>query len=290
MRLATFHSGDGAARLGIVEGLIVRDVGAAGAGLPRTMIELIEAGPAALAALTAAARAAPAIALGDAHLYAPIPRPPEFLGIGLNYRDHAGEAGLDVPDMPLVINKQSSCVTGPRDPVILPRLSAQLDYEGELGIVVGRAGRHMSREQAAAAIFGYVVINDVSVRDWQLASPTMTLGKSFDTHGPFGPWITTAGAIADAQRLTITTRVNGEVRQSASTAGMLLDCAGILAFLSQVMTLAPGTVVGTGTPAGVGLGRDPPAFLRAGDVVSVEISELGMIENEIVPEAAAARR
>jgi 2-keto-4-pentenoate hydratase/2-oxohepta-3-ene-1,7-dioic acid hydratase in catechol pathway len=189
-----------------------------------------------------------------------------------------------------VFNKQTSCIVGPHDEIVLPRVSEQFDYEGELGLVIGRAGRNLARSEAAAAIFGYVVVNDLSIRDWQFMSSTFTLGKSFDTHGPFGPWIVTSDEIPDPANLTITTTVNGEVRQHASTAGMIFDCPEIVAFLSRVMTLRPGTVVTTGTPAGVGLCRSPPGYLRVGDLVTVEISSLGRLANRVVEDSAADER
>jgi 2-keto-4-pentenoate hydratase/2-oxohepta-3-ene-1,7-dioic acid hydratase in catechol pathway len=160
-----------------------------------------------------------------------------------------------------------------------------MDYEGELGIVIGHAGRNLERTAAAAAIFGYVVVNDFSARDWQFRSPTFTMGKSFDTHGPFGPWIVTADAVRDPSTLTLTTTVNGIVRQRGTIADMIFDCAQIVAYLSRVMTLQPGTVITTGTPAGVGHCHRPPAYLRAGDLVTVEISSIGMLSNCVVAEA-----
>src|SRR5262249_32947459 len=149
--------------------------------------------------------------LTSVRLLAPVPNPPEYIGVGLNYRDHVKEAGLEMPTIPTVFNKQTSCITGPFDNVVKPRASDEFDYEGELAFVIGRAGRHLAREQAAEAIFGYVVANDLSVRDWQRKSPTHTLGKSFDTHGPFGPWIVTADAVSDPKNLDITTTVNGDL-------------------------------------------------------------------------------
>jgi 2-keto-4-pentenoate hydratase/2-oxohepta-3-ene-1,7-dioic acid hydratase in catechol pathway len=222
------------------------------------------------------------VPLSSVRLVAPILCPPEFLGVGLNYHDHAREAGLALPSEPLIFNKQTSCIVGPVDDIVKPGDSEQLDYEGELGIVIGRASRNLSREQAAAAIYGYTVVNDVSVRDWQFKSPTYTLGKSFDTHGPIGPWIVTADELMGVCSLTITTTVNEEIRQRGTTADMIFDCPHIIAFLSQVMTLRPGTIVTTGTPAGVGLCRQPPQFLHPGDRVSVEITGIGRLTNRIV--------
>jgi 2-keto-4-pentenoate hydratase/2-oxohepta-3-ene-1,7-dioic acid hydratase in catechol pathway len=252
--------------------------------LPREMLGLICGGNGILDEIRRAATRGNPIPLTSVRLLAPIPHPPEYLGVGLNYRDHLDEAGLSLPAVPTVFNKQTSCIVGPFDDVVLPRASTQLDYEGELGLIIGKARRDLSREDAAAAIFGYVVVNDLSVRDWQFSSPTVTLGKSFDTHGPFGPWIVTADEIPNPQNLTITTTVNGEVRQRGTTADMIFDCCEIVGFLSRVMTLQPGTVVPTGTPAGVGLFHRPPAYLRAGDLVTVDISGLGALANRVIAE------
>jgi 2-keto-4-pentenoate hydratase/2-oxohepta-3-ene-1,7-dioic acid hydratase in catechol pathway len=290
MKLATFQRPGEAPRIGIVErgGLI--DLAAADPSLPRRMVELIEGGTAMWERARQTAGRAQSIALDSVTLLAPIPDPPEFLGVGLNYHDHLAEAGLTLPAVPTVFNKQVSSIVGPFADVVLPGVSDQLDYEGELAFVVGTAGRHLTREAAAAAIFGYVVVNDLSVRDWQFSSPTVTLGKSFDTHGPFGPWIVTADEVGDPQQLAITTTVNGDVRQRGSTADMIFSCADILAFLSRVMTLRPGTVVTTGTPAGVGLFHRPPAFLRVGDVVTVDISGVGRLANTVIAESGSAFR
>jgi|SRR5271166_3242647 len=205
MRLATFRRNGETPRIGLViqDGLV--DLAEAAPSLPRRMIELIEGGAGMLDEVRRVASCGGSISLDGVQLLAPIPDPPEFLGVGLNYRDHVEEAGLSLPLAPTVFNKQTSSIVGPFADVVLPRASGQLDYEGELGFVVGKAGRNLTREEAAAAIFGYVVANDLSVRDWQFSSPTVTLGKSFDTHGPFGPWIVTADDISDARRLTITT-------------------------------------------------------------------------------------
>jgi len=284
MKLATYQMSEGAARIGVVIGNGIVDLTELVSSRPVNMIELIKLGPSALEVIHRIIPGGVLTPLSSVKLLAPVPNPPEFVGVGLNYHDHVAEARLAPPSEPTVFNKQTSCVTGPYDDVVLPTSSNQLDYEGELGIVVGQAARHLSLEAARAAIFGYVVCNDLSVRDWQFKSPTVTLGKSFDTHGPFGPWIVTADEISSPQNLTITTTVNDEVRQRGSTADMIFSCAQIVAFLSQVMTLRPGTVIPTGTPAGVGLFRVPPAFLRAGDRVEVEISGIGKLSNRIVAE------
>jgi 2-keto-4-pentenoate hydratase/2-oxohepta-3-ene-1,7-dioic acid hydratase in catechol pathway len=284
MKLATFST-DAAARVGIVLGDEIVDLSEAAPALPREMTALLAAGAPALAeAERALALRAPRIPLDDVKLEAPLLRPPKILAIGLNYADHVRESGLEPPKVPTVFNKQSTAVAGPYDPIHLPRVSQALDYEGELGFVVGRRCRHVPVEHAREVIAGYVVVNDVSVRDWQLRSPTMTMGKSFDTHCPLGPWITTADEVGDPHGLRLRTWVNGELRQDSSTKELLVDCYELVAHLSTAFTLEPGDVVPTGTPAGVGISMKPPRLLRAGDVVRVEIEQLGQIENPVIDE------
>jgi 2-keto-4-pentenoate hydratase/2-oxohepta-3-ene-1,7-dioic acid hydratase in catechol pathway len=234
-----------------------------------------------------AAASAPAehrFPLAEAALLAPIARPPKFLAIGLNYPDHIAESGAQTPQSPIVFNKQSTCVVGPHDAIERPRVSELLDYEGELGIVIGRRCRHVPAADALGVVAGYTIVNDVSVRDWQLRTPTMTMGKSFDTHGPIGPWIVSADEIPDPQALRIRTWVNGELRQDGSTESMVFGCAEQIEHLSSAFTLEPGDIVATGTPAGVGMARKPPAFLEPGDVVRIEIDGIGAIENTVVAE------
>jgi 2-keto-4-pentenoate hydratase/2-oxohepta-3-ene-1,7-dioic acid hydratase in catechol pathway len=285
MKLCTFAQ-QGALRAGIVLDEEVVDLAAAAPELPRDLVALLAAGPAALVrAQNAAANAAPRLPLASVRLAAPILRPPKFLAIGLNYADHVAEAGLEAPKLPTVFNKQSTCVTGPRDPVHLPRVSSALDYEGELGFVIGRRCRHVPRSRAHEVIAGYLVVNDVTVRDWQLRVPTWTMGKSFDTHGPLGPWLTSADEV-DPSGLRLRTWVNGELRQDSSTKHLIFDCAALVEHLSTAFTLEPGDVVATGTPGGVGIAMKPPKLLQAGDVVRVEIEGLGALENPVVAEPA----
>jgi 2-keto-4-pentenoate hydratase/2-oxohepta-3-ene-1,7-dioic acid hydratase in catechol pathway len=284
MKIARFtHAGR--TGLGLVEGDQVADLrGVAGTadGIPA----LLERGPEALRALADAAVQAPRIALADVKLEAPIPRPPKFLAIGLNYADHIAEAGFETPKFPVFFNKQTTCVIGPGDAIHRPRVSTLLDYEGELGIVIGRRCRHVPRERAHEVIGGYLVVNDVTVRDWQLRTPTMTIGKSFDTHGPIGPWLVTKDDIPDPQALAIRTWVNGELLQDGNTRDMVYDCAQQIEHLSTAFTLEPGDIVSTGTPAGVGIVRKPPVLLKAGDVVRVEVQGIGALENPVIEEPA----
>jgi 2-keto-4-pentenoate hydratase/2-oxohepta-3-ene-1,7-dioic acid hydratase in catechol pathway len=204
--------------------------------------------------------------------------------MGLNYEDHIEEAGLGRPQFPTFFNKQSTCVTGPYDPVHLPKASDQVDYEGELGFVIGRRCRHVSRDRAPDVIAGYLVVHDVSVRDWQFRAPTMTLGKSFDTHGPIGPWIVSPDELGDPHTLRLQTWVNGEKRQDSNTKYLLHDCFAQVETLSTVFTLEPGDIISTGTPGGVGFAKKPPQYLKEGDVVRIEIERIGWIENRVIPE------
>ena len=283
MKLATFtHAGR--TRIGVVDGEEIIDVAAASSSLPADMLALLEAGSQALEDVRTAASRGPRLPLADVRLEAPVARPPKFLGVGLNYADHVAESGLETPAHPTIFNKQSTCVAGPTDPIHLPRASHVLDYEGELGFVVGKRCRHVTRDDAAEVIAGYTVVNDVTVRDWQLRIPTWTVGKSFDTHGPIGPWITTADEVGDPHRLRLRTWVNDELRQESNTKQLIFDCFALVEHLSTAFTLEPGDIVATGTPGGVGIAMKPPRLLVAGDVVRVEIEGLGALENRVVAE------
>jgi len=279
MRIARFRvSPSGPAATGVVDGDEIVEVAAV------EPIELLAAGDDALRAAVRAARARHA--LGEVELLAPVPNPRKFLAIGINYADHIRETGREAPTFPVFFNKQVTCITGPHDPIQVPRVSSDVDFEGELGIVIGRRCRQVPAERAHEVIAGFLVVNDVTVRDWQYRSPTWTLGKSFDTHGPTGPWITTPDEVGDPQDLRIRTLLNGETMQDASTAEMIFGCAEQIATLSTACTLEPGDLVSTGTPAGVGVARTPPVFLRAGDTVRIEIDGVGTIENPVVDEPA----
>jgi len=222
--------------------------------------------------------------LTDVKLLAPIQRPSKFFGVSLNYADHIKETGLDKPNYPTFFNKQSSCVIGPGEAIHRPRVSEKLDYEGELGLVIGRRCRHVTQEQAKEVIVGYTICNDVSVRDWQMRSHTWTLGKSFDTHGPIGPWIVTADEIGNPHTLDIKTWVNDEQRQSTNTKYLIFDCYFLVEYLSTVMTLEPGDIIATGTSSGVGVKMKPRGYMKPGDVVRVEIEKIGVLENPIIEE------
>jgi len=283
MRLVTFSDAR-PARVGVVVGDEVIDVAGA---VPASMLDFLAAGDGALTAARRALDAAPRAPLAAVRLHAPVPRPPKFLAIFLNYPTHAAEVGQGAPDFPVFFNKQSTCVVGPGDAIHVPPESMLVDYEGELAVVIGRRCRRVPVSRAHEVIAGYTIANDVTVRDWQVRAPTVTLGKSWDTHGPLGPWLITADELGDPHARRLRTRVNGELRQDATTGDMLIDCFRQVAFLSTACTLEPGDVIATGTPAGVGAMQDPPAFLRAGDVVRVEIDGIGALENPVVDEPRA---
>jgi 2-keto-4-pentenoate hydratase/2-oxohepta-3-ene-1,7-dioic acid hydratase in catechol pathway len=223
--------------------------------------------------------------LDEIRLLAPV-LPRKYLAIGLNYADHIAESGMEAPEFPVFFNKQVTCVVGPGDDVHMPRVSNLLDYEGELAVVIGARCRHVPVERAHEVIAGYTIANDVSVRDWQLRTPTMTMGKSFDTHGPLGPWLVTPDELGDPHDLGIRTYVNDELRQDGNTSEMIYDCFEQVAHLSEAFTLEPGDVIATGTPAGIGAVRQPfpDGLLKVGDVVRVQIDGLGELVNTVVAE------
>ena len=284
MKLVTFTHG-GTTRIGAVEAAEVIDFSATGQDLPSDMLTFLAQGETALqAAQTACASGRGRLALADVRLEAPIRRPPKILAVGLNYSDHVAETGLKPPDVPMIFNKQSTSVTGSRDVIHRPKDSDQLDYEGELGIVIGKRCRRVPKDKARQVIAGYTIVNDVSVRDWQFQSATTTMGKSWDTHCPMGPYLVTADEVIDPHTLDLRTWVNGELRQSSNTKYLIFDCFDIVAHLSTAFTLEPGDVIPTGTPSGVILGMNPKVWLKPGDVVRIAIDRLGEIENEVIAE------
>lgn len=279
MKLTRFATG-GRQRLGVVHDNEVSDLTAA--GLPFASIDELIVSAEGLD-LARKFDIGPRLALSDVRLLAPVSRPGKFLAIGMNYGKHLEEAdrlGVARSKYQTWFNKQTSCLSGPFDN-IEPGVTEQLDYEVELGIVIGKRAKRVRREDALGYVFGYFVANDVSARDWQFHSPTFTIGKSFDTHGPIGPWIVTADEISDPQRLDLRCYVNGELRQSSNTRNMIHRIDEQIAYLSQAFTLEPGDLIATGTPEGVGIGMQPQVFLRNGDVVRCEIDGIGAIENRV---------
>ena len=279
MKLVRYRDGAGAS-VGVVKGEGIVPLG----NEYPTMLALIAAGPEALRAIAAKLDGAqPAIPLADAKLLAPIERPGKYLAIGMNYGKHLEEADrLGVPraSHQVWFNKQTTCLAGPFD-AIEPGNTEKLDYEVELGAVIGKIAKNVTEADARNYVFGYVVANDVSARDFQFHSQTMTMGKSFDTHGPIGPWIVTADEIADPHALELKCFVHGERRQASNTRHMIANLWQQIAYLTSAFTLEPGDLIATGTPEGVGVGMQPQVFLQPGDVVRCEIEGIGAIENRV---------
>lgn len=289
MRLVTFTH-NGATRAGAIQGDGVVDLNATNASIPAEMLALLQGGDAMLAAAAEAAASGDAIAaLADVKLESPILLPPKILAIGLNYRDHFDEIpaeikekrGLKLPTVPVVFNKQSTSAHSAYDPVELPPESPELDYEAELGVVIGKTCRRVPKERAYEVVAGYTVLNDLTIRDWQRATPTMTMGKSWDTHCPMGPSIVTKDEIADPHNLGVKTMVDGEVVQDFNTSTMLFDIPSLIAHLSTAFTLTPGDVIASGTGAGVAVFRPGQPFLKEGQVCRVDIDQIGHIENRV---------
>jgi 2-keto-4-pentenoate hydratase/2-oxohepta-3-ene-1,7-dioic acid hydratase in catechol pathway len=281
MKVCRFATADDAPGLGLVEGDEVLDLSSS--DLPsEPAAALGEVGRGGLEKLAAGA---PRLSLAETRLLAPT-SPRKYLAIALNYSDHIAEMGMDAPEVPTFFNKQVSCVVGPGAEVHMPKVSTLLDYEAELALVIGKRCRHVPVERAHEVIAGYTCANDLSVRDWQGRAQTMTIGKSFDTHGPLGPWLVTPDEVGDPQDLRVRCYVNDDLRQDASTAEMVFDCFQQVSHLSEAFTLEPGDVIATGTPAGVGLGRQPfrEYLLHVGDTVRVEIERVGELVNTVVEE------
>ncbi|MXZ38717.1 MAG: fumarylacetoacetate hydrolase family protein [Holophagales bacterium] len=277
---------DGRSAIGVLaDDETVVDLSVAAPDLPRGMCRFLAGGDDAMdAARRAADSGAGRVPLADQTLLAPVPKPRKFFAIGLNYADHAAETGQQLPEFPTVFNKQVTCVNRPGGAIHIPRASSAVDYEGEFAFVIGRRCRGVAADDAAGVIAGYTIVNDVSVRDWQRRSPTMILGKGWDTHGPMGPYLVTADEVGDPNSLAIRTWVNDELRQDSNTRELVFDCPKLVETISTMCTLEPGDVVSTGTPAGVGLAFKPPKFLVAGDTVRIEIDGLGTLENPVIAE------
>lgn len=280
MKLATYTA-SGQTRTGIVVGDRIIDTGVNG-----TMIDLIRDWDKLKAGLEAKAKAGGGVALSSVKLEAPVPRPGKIFAIGLNYADHIEESKVAKPERQVWFTKAQTSVNGPFDPIQIAKTTFTADYEVELVAIIGKGGKHVSAANAPAAIFGYCVGNDVTERMWQHAGPQWSLGKSFDTHAPFGPWIVTADEVGDPHDLGIRCFVNGEKRQDSNTKHLVFNIWQQVEHLSVGMTLEPGDVLFTGTPGGVGAAMDPRQFLKAGDVVRCEIDGLGHIEGTMVAEGS----
>ena len=218
-------------------------------------------------------------------LRAPIPKPPKIICIGLNYRDHAAEAKMAIPEVPTVFAKYANTVTGHMHPIVLPKNSVKPDYEAEFAVVIGKGGRHIPEARWREHVFGYTILNDVSARDFQMQTSQWTMGKTFDTFAPMGPVIVTADEIEDPHKLAISLTLNGELMQNSNTSNLIFGVPQLIAFLSSVMTLHPGDIISTGTPAGVGFARKPPRWLLPGDEVAIEVEGIGRLVNPVVAEA-----
>lgn len=285
MRLVTFVS-NGEPHIGAESPQGIVDFAIAAPELPETMLELLADGPTALAeARTAATRAAAegvgVIAADRVRLLAPLPRPGKILAIGLNYRDHALETGNPIPEVPIVFSKAVTAVIGPGAAIEIPPASALIDYEGELAVVIGRPAKRVGRREALKHVAGYTVMNDVTARDYQARSGHC-MGKSFDTFAPMGPVLVTTDEIGDPSTLELRTVLSGDEVQHSSTGNLIFDVPALIEYISAGVTLEPGDVISTGTPAGVGYRRDPRRFLRPGDCVRVEISNIGALENPVI--------
>jgi 2-keto-4-pentenoate hydratase/2-oxohepta-3-ene-1,7-dioic acid hydratase in catechol pathway len=286
MRWVTVASEEGPRACGVINGEYI-DVNAADPEMPSTVRGLLELGPdcqrRAWAALPrGVVRHDPA----GAKLLAPVPDPRKIVCIGLNYRDHAAESGVPVPTEPILFSKYPTTLIGHGGQIVLPSASHEVDYEAELVVVIGRKGRHISRERALECVGGYAVGHDVSARDWQLNKPgkQWMAGKTFDTFAPVGPELVTPEEVPDPQNLGIRLRLNGQTMQDSSTSQLVFGVAELIAYLSQIFTLEPGDMIFTGTPPGVGMARKPPVWLKPGDCVEVEIDRLGTLQNTVIAE------
>lgn len=285
MRLATIETAHGPRAAVFAAGHYV-DVNATDSTLPTSVRKILEGGPALLKKVEQAAQGGKAVKIdaGKVKLLAPIMDPPKIICLGLNYRDHAEESGAAIPKEPILFSKYATSIIGPEQPIVLPPVSQEVDYEAELVIVVGKRGKNLKAETAQEYVAGYIVGHDVSARDWQLKKDgkQWMVGKTFDTFAPMGPHLVTADEVADPHRLAIRLRLNGKTMQDSNTSQMIFGVGATLAYLSQVFTLEPGDLIFTGTPPGVGFAKKPPVFLKAGDVVEVEIEGLGVLRNPVV--------
>jgi 2-keto-4-pentenoate hydratase/2-oxohepta-3-ene-1,7-dioic acid hydratase in catechol pathway len=285
MRLATLRTPAGP-HAAVQVGDDYVDLPATDPSLPAGVRQLLEGGPELLRKAAAAAARPDAVRVrsAQARLLPPVPDPPKVVCIGLNYRDHAAEGGAPVPREPVLFSKFNTALVGPEEPIVLPPVSREVDYEAELVLVIGKRGRNVPTSSAREHLAGYTIGHDVSARDWQLKKDgkQWLAGKTFDTFAPLGPVVVTADEVPDPHALGIRLRLNGETMQDSNTREMIFRAEDLVAYISQVVTLEPGDLIFTGTPAGVGFTRKPPVFLNPGDVVEVEIERLGVLRNPVV--------
>jgi 2-keto-4-pentenoate hydratase/2-oxohepta-3-ene-1,7-dioic acid hydratase in catechol pathway len=276
LKLVSFSSDGEAPRVGYLEGDEIHPLGLPGG----SMLEFIEHGRSA-----DRQPGGESVPLEEARLHAPLVRPGKIICIGLNYEDHAEETGAERPEKPIVFAKYPNTIIGPGEPIRIPPITEQADYEAELAVVIGRAAKNVSESEALDYVFGYTNCNDVSSRDLQFSEGGQwTRSKSLDTFAPIGPYIATRDEVPDPQNLSIRCILNGEVMQDGTTSKMIFSVAELVSFLSSGMTLAPGDIIITGTPPGVGMARDPQVWLEAGDEVSIEIEGLGTLTNPVEAE------
>ncbi|MEL6831210.1 MAG: fumarylacetoacetate hydrolase family protein [Pseudomonadota bacterium] len=294
MKLITYTH-QGSTRIAALRGDDVVDLNAADSALPTDMRVLLEGGDAMMAKAKAAAESGAATAkLSDVKLESPVHTPRRILAVGLNYMAHYLELPEEIrknrfpkpPETPVIFNKQTTSVNGPYDDIYLPPESPELDFEAELGVVIGKTCRRVPIDRAHEVIAGYTVLNDVTIRDWQRAAPTMTVGKSFDSHCPMGPTMVTPDEISDPANLQVKCWVDGELRQDFNTNDMIINVAKVINYLSTAFTLLPGDIIASGTSSGVALWAPGQPWLKEGQVCKVEIEEIGMIENKVVLEQA----
>ncbi len=283
VKVVTFTDQAGT-RIGLLKDDGIVDLEKVDASLPLDMLGLIAGWTGFNEKVEKASARAADIPLASVTLEAPIPRPGKIMAIGLNYADHIAESGQGTPEHQVWFSKHTTAVNPPFAPVNLPKVSTRLDYEAELVVIIGARAKHVAKADAHKFVFGYCAGNDVSVRDWQMCTSQWIVGKSFDTHAPFGPAIVTADEIGDPHDLGIRAFVNGEKRQESNTRNLVFSVFDQIAYLSQAMTLEPGDVIFTGTPGGVGAAMKPPNYLKAGDITRVEIDRIGAIEARVVPE------
>jgi 2-keto-4-pentenoate hydratase/2-oxohepta-3-ene-1,7-dioic acid hydratase in catechol pathway len=286
VRLATISTANGDRVAAVCDARYV-DLTAVDPRLPATLKDLLSQDGGLVRAKIAADKGLAAGRFITGRLRAPVPSPGKVICIGLNYRDHARESGMEPPPEPVVFNKFPQSVIGPEEPVRLPTVCREVDYEAELVVVIGRRGKHIRREEAEKHVAGYMNGNDVSSRDWQIHKPgkQWLLGKTPDTFAPTGPWLVTADEIADSKSLAIALRLNGQTMQNSNTRELIFGVDELIAYVSQLVTLEAGDLIFTGTPPGVGMARKPPVFLKAGDVCEVEVAGLGVLPNPVVADS-----
>ena len=284
MRFLNFRQGEQHG-LAVADGQGFRGLMSTDAGFPGTLHSLLAQGPQALSQAADALRKGPAIDLANITYLPPIENPGRIWCIGLNYVDHSVESGFAVPTYPAIFSRFPSSMIGHNEPIMRPKVSTHLDYEGELVAIIGKAGRYIAKDKALEHVAGYSICNDASIRDYQMKSAQWTIGKNFDNTGPFGPVFVTSDELPPgAAGLRLQTRLNGVVVQDASTNSLIFDVATLVSQLSEAVNMQPGDVIVTGTPSGVGLARKPPLWMKHGDVCEVEIEGIGILRSPIVDE------